>query len=103
VHLVNEVSKEEFGINKSRAKQKLTVQALACNRENIGREQYSHDPTIPENANKLERLAQLSQVPSRLREVVWGEEESPKADQAVCSCRGDTCRGDQGSESDARW
>ena len=81
---------------------KLTVQTLASNREDIWGKQYGHDPAIPENANELKGLAQPSQIPSRFGEIVWGEEESPEADQAVCSCRGDTCRGDQRSESNAR-
>lgn len=81
--------------------EKLTVQIFRCNGELPRREKHGNDPTIPEDADDMERATQPPQTPLRLVEILRREEDTAQRDQAVRSRRGNAGGGDQRREGDA--
>lgn len=71
------------------------VQSGSLNWEDVRREKHRHYPPIPQDSNGLKWLAQSTQAPCRLWELLRRQEETAKANQTVGRGRGDTCCRDE--------
>lgn len=83
--------------------EELTIQCLPGHRPCVRREEDSDNPSIPEDADELERLAPPSQTPLRLGEAFRRAEQTTEADQTIRSSAGHAGRRDEGGEGDVRW
>jgi hypothetical protein len=101
----NETSQLEssHGTQERGRKVNLTVQVLASYRPGIGREQNSHNPSIPKHTDELERLAPPTKTPRRLGKALRSAQQSAETDEAIGSRTRNTGCGDERSESHVRW
>lgn len=82
---------------------RCVIESGSLDWEDVRREKHRHNPPIPQYSNGLEWLAQSTQAPCRLWELLGCQKETAKADQAVGRGGGNTrCRHERG-ESDRRW